>query len=167
MQVQRIQKQNSVTQLFPQSTNKKNVHFGAQLDSITDVILRPHYNDISYDRFNCRVNSMNNWGNKDSIISYCLEGPNKDRFILTNPITKTEVAITKKTNGNNRLITFFDEINEEKIEKAEKALKDFSILTKIVKAKAYDCYDEGNIKGGDAILDILKSISILPITEEY
>ena len=109
MQVQRVQNNNYTT------------NFGASVSQETTHWLRNAMSDISRDRFATRLKNMQTWGQKDSVVSYCIQGLNKDKFVLTNPrLGDKEVAITEKT--NNMLTTFFDKINEEEIVNAEKAL---------------------------------------------
>lgn len=112
MQVQRVHDNNSY-----------NTHFSAQLAPETISLMRSAMHEVSRERFNCRLNYMPSWGQEDSVVRYCIEGINKDRFVLTNPrLGEGEIPITGTTKNKGLVATFFDEVYEKRITRAEEFL---------------------------------------------
>ena len=111
MQVQRVQ------------NNKYNTQFGAKVSPETILSLRYTMSEISRGRFDARLENMFSWGQEDSVIKHCISGINKDRFVLTNPrLGAEEIPITEPTKNKGLVTTFFDDISENKIIKAEEFL---------------------------------------------
>ena len=105
------------------NNNQYRQNFGIKLSEEICPRLYHEALDITCPRLVKRLQGLRYWGSNNSIISYKLDGLNKDRFVLTSPtVSSKEIPITNKTEQRGFLNTFFEEINEEKILEAEKAL---------------------------------------------
>jgi len=105
------------------NNNEYRQNFGVKLAQEVCPRIYNEMLEITGQRLARRLQSIRTWGSNDSVINYKLVGLNKDRFVLTNPtISDREIPLTSKTENRGFVNTFFEEINEEKILEAERAL---------------------------------------------